>query len=144
MSETYNLRNPEEGEVSEMYAQAKQRRLANEKYSALKKLLNGETIDLRNNPQLFEALNRERMEFDTILKLHHDQAQSAMLEAERDRGLCNENQYWNRHSKAKWGCLGHIPPCVYYSRPSQYWKDKSLLKQFFNMYPKFRVSSKPL
>lgn len=141
MSDTFNFRNPEPFEVSDMHRKTRQRILAKEKYVALSKLLNGETIDATKYPQIFEALNRERMEFDELLKLHPDHGMAAMEEAKFAREQMEEGKYWNRKSPAKWGHMGEIPTCIYYSRPPEYWKDKKILKEFFNMYPKFRISS---
>jgi hypothetical protein len=81
------------------------------------------------------------MEFEEILKLHPDQAEEAVLATKEDRSSIEENIYWNRESPAKWARLGHIPPCIYYSRPAEYWANKKLLKLFFNTFTKFRVST---
>lgn len=144
MKDTYNFRNPAPGEIQEMRAEVQRRRIARAKYRLLHQLLSGETVDLRNSPELFEALNREKMEFDQILKLHPDQAKSAIVLVRQARNQMAEGKYWNSKSKAKWGYLGEIPTCLYYARPIEYWKDRKIVRQFFNMYPKFRVSSKPI
>jgi len=142
---TFNFRQPKPGEVTEIHRKAKQRLLAKEKYRVLSQLLAGKrNVDVTVSPEIFEALNRERMEFKELLKLHPDQAQDSVKAAAEDRLKYDEGKYWNPKSKAKWGCLGHIPPCVYYSRPPEYWKDSNLLKNFFNQFPKFRVSTKRL
>jgi hypothetical protein len=141
MDKKFNMRNPVKGEVSEMMAETKRRRAMILKYKLLKQLLAGETIDLTQSPALFEALNRERMEFEEILKLHPEQANEAILAAKEDRESVEENVYWNRESPAKWARLGHIPPCVYYARPAEYWSDSKLLKNFFNTFTKFRIST---
>jgi hypothetical protein len=142
--ETFNFRNPDTGEVQEIEQKVKQRALANQKYKVLSQLLMGKTVDVTVSPEIFEALNRERMEFDEILKLHPDQAKSAMDEVELRRQDYDDGKWWNPKSKAKWGYLGEIPYCLYIARPREYWKDKRILYHFFNMYPKFRLSSKPL
>ena len=144
MSDKFNFKNPDPGEVQGMYAEAKARRARIVKYKMLKDLLDGKTVDMTQNVQLFEALNREQMEFEAILKNHPDQANEAMLAAKEDREEIDENIYWNRNSPAKWGKLGHIPPCIYYARPAEYWEDKRLLKAFFNMFTKFRVSTRKI
>jgi len=104
------------------------------KYKVLSQLLNGKTVDITQSSVIFEALNRERMEFDEILKLHPDQARDCLEQAKEDRELGR-----NVNSPAMWACKGHIPPCLFYSRPKEYWKDKKILKEFFRMYPKFGV-----
>jgi hypothetical protein len=144
MNDTFNMRDPEEGEVQSIHQQAKLLRANKIKYRMLKDLLDGKTVDMTQNAQLFEALNRERMEFEEILKLHPDQANEAILATKEDREDVTENIYWNRNSPAKWAKLGHIPPCVYYSRPSEYWNDEKILKAFFNTFTKFRISTREL
>lgn len=144
MANTFNFRNPDEGEVQDMYAQAKAIRQKRLRLKMLQDLLDGKTVDMTKDAKLFEALNHEKMEFDEILRLHPDQANDAMMAAKEDREQVDENVYWNRHSPAKWGKLGHIPPCIYHSRPAAYWEDSRLLKAFFNMYTKFRVSTRKI
>jgi len=141
--DTFNMRNPAPEEVAEMYSRAQKLREAKIKYKVLSQILDSKKeIDITISPEIFEALNRERMEFEDILKLHPEQAKDAMEQAEEDRQSFKKNTYWNPKSEGKWGCMGHIPPCIYYSRPPEYWKDRNLLRNFFNLYPKFRVSTK--
>lgn len=144
MNEKFNMRNPQPGEVQSLHQQAKVLRVQKIKYKMLKDLLDGKTVDMTQNTQLFEALNKEKMEFEEILKLHPDQAKEAILATKEDREDVTENVYWNRNSPAKWAKLGHIPPCVYYSRPSEYWSDERILKAFFNTFTKFRISTREL
>jgi len=131
---SFNMRNPAPGEVSDMLIQARKRREQVIKFKLLTKLLEGKTIDLRDSSVLFEALNRERMEFDELLKLHPDQAKDCVEQAKEDResGI-------NTKSPAKWVCRGHIPPCLFYARPKEYWKNKKIMREFFKIYPKFKV-----
>lgn len=142
-NETFNLRNPQPGEVAEIHRKAQQRIRAKERYRVLSQLLSGKkNVDITISPEIFEALNREKMEFGELLKLHPDQAQASIKAAKEDRAKHTDGRSWNPKSPAKWGCLGHIPPCIYYSRPTEYWNDKKLLRAFFNSFPKFRVSSR--
>jgi hypothetical protein len=140
---TFNMRNPDPNEVVEMHVASKNRRAQQIKYKILKRLMDGKTADLTESPELYEALNREKMEFEMILRLHPEQSEEAMLAAKEDRDEITDNKYWNSDG-AKWALLGHIPPCVYNSRPSEYWNDKKLLKAFFNMFTKFRISNKQI
>lgn len=142
MSDKFNFRNPDTGEVQDMYKRAKRLREQKMKYKLLKDMLDGKTVDLTKSSALFEAMNREKMEFESILALHPDQANDAMMAAKEDRDSIEENIYWNRDSKAKWGKLGHIPPCLYYARPAEYWEDPKILRAFFNIFTKFRVSTR--
>jgi hypothetical protein len=141
--DTFNMRNPDQYEVVEIHNEAKKRRAQQIKYKLIKDLMDGKSVDVTLSPALYEALNKEKMEFEEILRLHPEQANESMLAAKEDRDMLEENKYWNRDG-AKWGVLGHIPPCVYTSRPAEYWNDKKILKAFFNMYPKFRVSSRKI
>src|SRR3990167_757043 len=141
--DSFNFRNPSEGEITDIQRKVQQRRLAKAKYKVLSQLLAGKKeVDVTISPEIFEALNRERMEFEEILKLHPEQANDAILAAKEDREKFSKDKYWNPQSEARWGVLGHIPPCIFYSRPMEYWKDKKLLREFYNGFPKFRVSIK--
>jgi hypothetical protein len=144
--QTFNMRNPNPGEVLEMHAEAKKIRAKQLRYKILKNLLDGNTVDLTQDKALYEALNRERMEFEQILELHKNDpnVKDCLDQTVEDRGAYDEGKYWNPDSKAKFGKLGHIPNCIYYSRPIEYWQDKRLIKNFFNIFTKFRVSTKPI
>lgn len=135
------MRNPDPNEVLEMHQETKRRRSQQIKFKIIKELMDGKTSDLTVCPELYEALNREKMEFEQILALHPDQVNEALLAVKEDRELMDENQYWNREG-AKWAILGHIPPCVYNARPPAYWADKRIIKAFFNTFTKFRISSR--
>jgi hypothetical protein len=141
--QTFNMRRPEKNEVIEMHLETKKRRAQQIKYKLIKDLMDGKTVDLTISPALYEALNKEKMEFEQILALHPDQAQEAIKAATEDRALMEENKYWNSDG-AKWATLGHIPPCVYYSRPVEYWNDPRIIKAFFNIFTKFRISTRPI
>jgi hypothetical protein len=86
------------------------------------------------------------MEFEQILEMHKTDQNvlDCLAQTVDDRGAYDEGRYWNPESKSKIGKLGHIPNCIFYSRPVEYWEDKRLLKNFFNTFPKFRVSTKPI
>jgi hypothetical protein len=141
--DTFNMRRPEKGEVLEMHQAAKQRRAQQIKYKIIKDLMDGKTSDITASPALYEALNKEKMDFESILALHPDQANEAIMAAKEDREMIDENKYWNSEG-AKWAVLGHIPPCCYHARPAAYWADKRILKAFFNVFTKFRISTKPI
>ena len=131
---TFNFRNPSPNEVVEMQARVQRKREQLLKYKVLSQILNGKrNVDLTQSSVIFEALNRERMEFDEILKLHPDQAKDCVEQAKEDR------EAGRAKSKANWAIKGHIPPCIFYSRPKEYWNDNKILKEFFRMYPKFAV-----
>jgi len=143
---TFNMRNPSKGEVFELHEEVKKRRSSQIKYKLLKDLLDGKTVDVTQSQVLFEALNRERMEFEQILELHKNDQNviDCMEQAKEDRAFYDDGKYWNPDSESKIGKLGHIPTCIYYSRPAEYWTNKGIIKNFFNTFSKFRVSSKPI
>jgi len=145
--DTFNFRNPQEGEVADIQKRVIKRRLAKQRYHVLSQLLAGnKEVDITSSPEIFEALNRERMEFETLMKLPQNRAnvQDCIDQAKDDREHFTDGKYWNAHSLAKWGNLGHIPNCCYYARPPEYWKDKKIVREFLNMFPKFRISTKHL
>ena len=135
MNDRFNFRSPAPGEVVEMQLRVKKRREQILKYKVLSQLLDGKTVDVTQSSIIFEALNREQMEFDELLKLHPDQAQDCVDQVKEDRELGR-----NMESKAFWAVKGHIPLCIYYSRPQEYWRDKKICKEFYRMYPKFMVT----
>lgn len=140
--ETFNFRNPNPGEVNSVYRQAKLKRSQIIKYKLLKQLLDGQTVDLTQSPQLFEALNREKMEFESIMALHPEQVNEALEATKEDRELMGYGETtYNKKSPAGYRMLGHIPPCVYNARSAEYWADSKLLKNFFNTFTKFRIST---
>lgn len=130
---SFNLRNPAPGEVQEMQLRAKQIREQKIRTKVLSQLLEGKTVDLTQCSALFEALNKERMEFDEILKLHPEQGVACVEQAKEDRDA------GRIRSDANWAIRGHIPPCLYNARPPEYWKNKKILNEFFRIYPKFAV-----
>ena len=149
MNETFNFRNPDPGEVVDMQQRTQQRILARQRYKVLSQLLaSSKDVDITVSPEIFEALNKERMEFEELLKLPQNKknVEECLKQTKEDREkyYSDTDKHWNPKSKAKWGILGHIPNCVYYSRPPEYWKDKVLLRNFFNTFTKFRVSTKPI
>lgn len=147
MSETFNLRNPEPGEVAEIHRKAQQRIRAKERYRVLSQLLSGKKdVDITVSPEIFEVLNKEKMEFELLMSQpqNKDNVEDCIKQAreDRERYYSGGDRSWNPKSKAKWGCLGHIPHCVFYARPTEYWKNKNLVRNFFNTFTKFRVSSR--
>jgi len=135
MKPILDMRNDSTEDVVDMQRRVKNIRAQKAKYKALSQLLDGKTIDLRDSSILFEALNRERMEFEEILKLHPDQAQDCIDQTKDDIEAGR-----NLESKAKWAVHYNIPLCIYYSRPKEYWQDKKMIENFLRMFPKFRVT----
>jgi acetoin utilization deacetylase AcuC-like enzyme len=138
-----SIKGDSEAEVKSLFKAAEKRKEDALKYRLLAELLQGKVIDVTKSQQLFEALNRERMEFEEILKLHPEEV-ADQIEYVKQRKIEQEGKWWNPQSKAKWGDKGVIPPCCYYARPKEYWKNKQLVDNFFNTFSKFRISERPL
>ena len=130
---SFNMRQDTPEAVRSLQAQAKKIREQRIRTKVLSQLLEGKTVDLMQSSALFEALNRERMEFDEILKLHPEQGMACVEQATEDRDKGRSK------SDANWAIRGHIPPCLYHARPPEYWKNKKILSEFFRLYPKFAV-----
>jgi len=131
-------------EVRSLFRAAKQRKDNEIKYRLLAEALQGKQIDLTKSNQLYEAVNREKMEFEELLKLHPEEAQACVDYIKFRKEECPDGIYWNRHSKAKWGYEGTVPPCCYHARPKWYWEDKRLRYAFWNTFTQFRMSDKRL
>jgi len=130
---SFNMRQDSPEAVRDLQLRAKKIREQRIRTKVLSQLLEGKTVDLMQSTALFEALNRERMEFDEILRLHPEQGMDCVEQAREDR------EAGRVKSKANWACRGHIPPCLYHARPPEYWKNKKILMEFFRLYPKFAV-----
>lgn len=138
------LKGDSDNEVKTLFQSAEKRKQDKIKYRLLAEALQGKTIDLTKSNQLFEAVNREKMEFEQLLKLHPEEAQAHADHVKARREECVDGKYWNRHSKAWWGYEGCVPPCCYFARPDWYWRDKRLRYSFWNTFTAFRMSEKPL
>jgi len=143
MNDQYNLKTDSQKDVKSLFQAAKKRKADAVKYHLLSEALKGNTINVTKNNDLFEALNRERMDFEQILKLHPDEVKET-IEYIKERRLEQDGIWWNTNSESKMGEYGAVPPSCYAARPNWYWKDKTLIKNFFNTFSKFRISEKPL
>ena len=143
MSFEASIRGDSDTEVKSLFQAAKKRKEDAMKYHLIAELLEGETINLTKSPQMYEAVNREKMDFETLLKLHPEQVQET-IEYVKMRKAEQNGIWWNKDSKAKHGEKGAIPPCCYFARPVWYWKNKALVNSFFNTFSKFRISESPL
>lgn len=138
------LRGDSDNEVRSLFKAAQKRKEDKIKYKLLAEALQGKCIDLTKSNQLYEAVNREKMEFEQLLKLHPEEVEYCKQYIKQRREEMNDGKYWNPHSQAKWAHEGTCPPCCYFARPKWYWQDKRLRNNFLNMFPAFRVSTKPL
>jgi len=137
MTDQFNMREEKPEDVRSLLLTAKARKEQNMKWHLLGEALKGKTINVTKNQELFESLNRERMEFEDILKLHPEETQETM-EYVKERKAQQGGRWYNPESKAWWGEKGVIPPCVFFARPHSYWT-KELMNKFLNDFPKFRI-----
>lgn len=138
-----SLRNDPPSEIQLLMKQAQKRKADMMKYQLISELLNGQVINTTKNAQIYEALNKEKMEFEELLKLHSEEAQE-QVEYVKQRKAEQNGRWYNPDSKAWWGEKGVIPPCCYFARPAAYWKDKRLLNNFLNTFKKFRIAENEL
>ena len=138
MTNTYDMRNDKPDEVRSLFLAAQRRKEERIKFQLLTELLDGKVVDITKSKQLFEALNREKMEFEEILKFHPDQVKTAIECAKESREL------GYKKNKARRMEIGFIPECCYYARPPAYWANSKLKKNFLNTFTKFRVTERAL
>lgn len=143
MTDKFNMREEKPEDVRNLLKTAKLRKEERIKYHLLGELLGGKTIDVTKNTQLFEALNKEKLDFEQILKLHSEEVQET-IEYVKQRKEEQQGKWYNPDSQAWWGEKGAIPPCCFYARPQSYWKNRKLTNNFFNQFSCFRISEKPL
>jgi len=129
--------------VKDMFKAVEKRKQDKVRHHLLSELLKGKVIDLHKSQELFEAVNREKMSFDEILKLHSEEVQQ-YIDYVKQRKEEQQGRWYNTDSKAWWGEKGVIPPCCYHARPVEYWKDKNLVNNFLNTYPVFRIAENEL
>lgn len=138
-----SLRGDADDEVRSLFRAAESRKEAELRYHLIDEALRGEVIDVTKSKVLFEALNKEKMEFDELLRLHPEEVKADIEHIKSVREQ-SKGVWYNPNSKAKHGYLGRIPDCCYFARPDKYWRNKKLLYNFFNTYPVFRVSERPI
>ena len=143
MTDKFNLREDKPEDVQSLLQSAKKRRADRMKWHLISELLAGKTVNVTKNHELYEALNRENMEFEEIMKLHPEEIKGC-IEYVKERKIQQNGKWYNPDSEAWWGEKGIIPPCCYYTRPSSYWRDKRLTNQFLNTFSKFRIAEKPV
>lgn len=140
---SFDIRHDSNNDVKNLFQAAKRRKEQRTKYHLLSKLLDGETIDITKNNDLYEALNKEKMEFEEILRLHPEQVQEC-IEYVKERKLQQGGRWYNPESEAWWGEKGVVPPCCYFARPVEYWNNKKLMNNFLNTFTKFRIAESKL
>ena len=139
-----SLKGDSDVEVKKLFSQAKKRKDDRMRFRLLAELLEGKTVDITRSKQLFQALNREKLSFEELLKMNPEEAKECAEKVKEDRMLVAGGKWWDDQSKARWGKKGSIPPCCFYARPKEYWSNESLTNHFFNTFKAFRVSEKPI
>lgn len=122
------------------------------RYKILADLIAGRESDITRDDLIFATINRprsleddERLSLEQYMSFYPDQCRDAM-EMAYERRQADEKDY-NPHSKAKWRQQGYMPECVAHLIMECYPNSedrKRALKRFFNMFPKFRISGKPI
>ena len=142
----FNMGNDSADEVRNLLLTAKKRKEAKMRWKLLAELMDGKTINVTNDPGLYQALNREKMEFEEILKLHPEEVKETIeyVRQRKEEQRKVGNRWYNPDSRAWWGEKGAVPPCCYYARPTSYWQNKKLTNNFFNTFSKFRIADNRL
>lgn len=122
------------------------------RYKIIADLMARGSADITQDNLVFAAINRpksleddERLTLEEYMKFYPQQCEDAM-EMAKARRSADEKDY-NPHSKAKWRQQGYMPECVANLIVDSYKDPKdraSAFKRFFNMFPKFRISSKQI
>ena len=122
------------------------------KYKAIADMMDGKSVDITKVPSLFVHLNRprsieddERLTLEEYMKEFPEECELAMLVAKQRRDA--DSKDYNPNSFAKWRNPGIMPPSIHALFCERYPDTKERAKKFyrfFNMFPKFRISSKPI
>lgn len=134
-----SIRNDPDTEVQSLFKAAESRKQAMLRYHLLDEAMKGNVIDITQSPVLFEALNKEKMDFEEILKLHPDEVKELRAYV-KERKAEQGGRWYNPESEAWWGEKGVIPPCCYHARPTAYWKNKKLVNSFLNTFNCFKIA----
>lgn len=118
------------------------------RYKIIADLMAGRETDITGDPQLFGALNKERMAVEDYMKLFPEHINDALLETQRIKAEIadggNPGRDYNPKSLAKWRIPGIMPRCVAELYMDVYGKDQKAMgkafKRFFNEFPVFRIS----
>ena len=119
-----SIKGDSEDEVKSLFQSAKKRREDKIKYELLGQLLQGKVVDVTKSQQLFEALNKEKMEFEQILRLHPEEVAEHIEESKADTvvekvaGAVKKTLIWTAAVPGQGG-IGHIN-----CQPKDYWAAK--------------------
>jgi hypothetical protein len=148
MNDTFNMRNPNPGEVQSLIRQAHVRMAIkrNERmYADIASLLSGRDTVFKS-PEVLKAVNlafnSEKLTFGEYERLFPEEFMSAKIAA-KQRCSADKMDY-NPHSKAKWRQLGYLPPCISRLFGKVYHNDadrKKARQRFWSEYPALKVHS---
>lgn len=123
-----------------------------ERYKIIADLMAGRSSDITGDVQIFAHVNRprtidddERLTLEEYMKLFPESCAVAM-QAVKDRRQADEKDF-NPTSLAKWRNPGIMPVEIHQLFFEMYPDSKKralAFRRFFNMFPKFRISSKPV
>ncbi len=122
------------------------------RYKIIADMMNKGSADIAGDGLIFAAVNRprsleddERLSIEEYMKFYPHEVEDALYVAAQRRAE-NEKAY-NMKSKAKWHHLGEMPVCIGNLMIEMYPNAedrKRAFKRFFNMFPKFRISSRAI
>lgn len=112
-----------------------------ERTKILKGLMEGKTMDITKDPDIFLSLNKDALSPEQIMKIKQNEALDA-AEAAQERRRADEKDF-NPKSPAKWRQLGNIPISVYLSKP-ELWNNPDAIKSFLNKHPELRISRRSI
>ena len=116
-----------------------------ERYRIIGSLLAGKETDITGDPQIFGALNKERIAVEDYMKLFPEHIKDSLEEVARIKSQPGFNgKDYNPKSLAKWRMPGVMPRCVGELYMEVYEGDRKSMyaafKRFFNEFPAFRIS----
>lgn len=122
------------------------------RYKIISDLMKRGTADITQDSKIFSHLNRpthldddEKLTLEQYMKFYPIEYEDAMFVADQRRQ--ENSKSYNMNSKAKWHHWGEMPPCVAQLLHEMYSDKidfKDACRRFFNQFPKFRISTKPL
>src|SRR3990167_10487571 len=137
--------------VQAMIAETEKRKAFSEhkhRYKIIADLMGGKEADITGDPQIFGAINKERMAVEDYMLLFPEHISDALHEVERIKGEMdmggNPGRDYNPKSLAKWRIPGIMPRCVAELYMEVYEGDRHAMyaafKRFFNQFTVFRIS----
>jgi len=145
---TFNMRDPQEGEVAEVVSEAQKRQEMKEnllRYKEIASLIEGNDTEFKSLDMIRAAnlaFNREKITFGEYEKLFPEQFRDAAI-AGKERS-CADNRDYNPNSPAKWRNPGFLPTCISELFQKVYETDtekRAARNRFWNIYTDMRVKT---